>query len=220
MVVPSRSARSGAGIIRQFTHAGVWVLTGGAMILLMLQVVACRSQVAQLRVEARQASSQIQIGELEHVALVKVLKALKWDESFMPGTIAIADSQATHDQVKDGVYYLIATTCGACPKNYPALERLHEVAPGRINVVALDAGSGDLGDYAVAHGLNMPVWGSVVGRLTSNIPSYATPVTLLFRNGRLVRLVTGPIDERTEAYLAANVRNDGTVGRENRHLDP
>lgn len=206
-VMPSRSGRSRPDVIHRLTHAGMWVLTGGALVMLMFRVVAYRGQVARLQADARDASIQLQIGELEHVALVKVLKSLEWNGAFMRGTLAVADSQATRDQVVDGVYYLIATTCGACPKNYPALARLHGAAPGRVNIVALDEGSVDLNDYALAHGLDMPVWGNVSGRMTSNIPPYATPVTLLFRSGRLVSLVTGRIDERTETYLAANVKD-------------
>ena len=154
----------------------------------------------EMRVGAR-------IAVLEHGALVEAINNRGWDGTFLHGRSVTTNRDILFESVRDAVYYIIRSTCSACPLNYPAMTRLAREAPGRVFIVALDDSAVDLREYVSKFAQPAPTLSSASGRLLQNLPDYATPVTLLFRQGRLVSLVTGKVDERSEAFLLANLQN-------------
>lgn len=178
-----------------------------AVVLLLFKYDGSQRALRAISQELGKMQTGARIASLEHGALIHAINGQGWKGAFLLGRLATSGSPISVEPVQDGIYYIISSTCGACPSNYPAIKRLSHQAPGRVLIVALDDSTVDLRSYASKFALELPLVGSASGRLMQNLPTYATPITLLFRKGRLATLITGKVDERAESLLLTNVRD-------------
>jgi hypothetical protein len=153
--------------------------------------------------ELRAARESLAVARVERGAFLELANEKGWTGGFLTGIVAQSGGSVSYERPPDGIYYLIRSTCAACPVNFPAIDRLRAAAPERILIVAYDEAARSLNGYIEQHGVTAPVIHEARGRLVSNIREYATPLTMRFEGGRLVELITGRIDQDTESHLAS-----------------
>ena len=101
--------------------------------------------------------------------------------------------------------YVIARACGKCPANFPFLARLERSQPGTVIGISVVDESEQLVEYVAKHDLPFPVVASKGGWIHDAIPRHGTPITMLVRDGMLVDLATGELDEEQARVFALQV---------------
>lgn len=142
---------------------------------------------------------------LEHHAFLEVLNRSGWEHPFLEGWDRAADTSVSLVQPQDGIYYIIRTTCGACPLNFPALSRIHQSYPFALTVVTLDNDGSDIEDYVTRFAPPTVPLSLVRGGLLAKVPDYSTPILIAIAEGVIVELVTGRIDSVAERRILSTL---------------
>ena len=174
-------------VVHRSRSAALLVIVLAGLISLLARNRSSEAQLKAVMVSMQDLTGQIAVARLEDAAFVEAVNRQAWGGPFLGGHHVQAGSDIRIDRPDDGIYYMIRSTCQACPRNYPVIKRLSDSLPGKVFIVSLDDSAASLVPYAAEHGLTSMLVGSSHGHLLTNIPEYATPITLLFKDGKLVK---------------------------------
>jgi len=162
-------------------------------------------------VEARRIERSLRT---ERTALVASLGRITPSEPYLVGRDVVGDTMLRVIRPKDGVYYLIATTCAACSRNLPFLDSLSQGSGvGGVFVLALQRDKATVKDYAQRHRIGVPVVTELEGFLPAAVPKYVTPLTTIVWDGRITSFIAGDIQPRDKMEILASFEARRIKGR-------
>ncbi|HEX7025137.1 MAG TPA: hypothetical protein VF187_10005 [Gemmatimonadales bacterium] len=141
----------------------------------------------------------------ERTALVASLGQVPPSEPYLVGMDVVADTVVQLDRPRDGVYYLIATTCAACARNLPSLDSLAMGSGGGgVFILALQSNPTVVKEYAHQHRIRVPVLSQLKGFLAAAIPKFVTPLTTIVWDGKITSFIPGDIGTRERSELRSS----------------
>lgn len=145
--------------------------------------------------------------ELEHLSYFFRSQAAHIGSPFAGGIDVVGDTAIQLVRPHDGLYYAIQTSCPACSRNFPFIERLRRESPETFGVFILsftDSAS-VLREYALEQRLASAVLAQLAGGITELFPGYGTPFAIAVLDGCIVLTAAGefsPSEQREFEILA------------------
>lgn len=177
-------------------HPLVWVTVASCGVLVARSIYVERSLTRELGVAQAELESSTRLRATERNernALVRVLGGIAPYEPFLVGVQVSSGEPIRLESPRDGIYYLVDPGCAACAANFPFLDSLAAEGASVI-VYSRDGSEEELGRYASTSGVSLPFVADPGGFVEAITPRWATPLTLVFRAGRLVALIPGRLD--------------------------
>lgn len=167
------------------------------------------------RAELRRASENLATtqdllrqAQLDRRHLFHKIASIPLEGEFLTGTLASDAHTMKVEKPQTGIYYLMNSSCGVCPRNYDFLVRASKRGLFVVGLAPNDNFEA-LRGHVARNELSLPVLYEPGGALMDMIPLYGTPLTLVFRGSELVHLRGGVLTSEDQEVILA-LADDGT----------
>lgn len=153
--------------------------------------------------------------QTERAALVRTIAGMPVTAPFIEGVVAENARSIRLNAPEDGLYYLMSPECAACAMNLPFLDSLAAAGGVRVIAFARDAKAATLRQYALRHSSSITFVASPRGYIEQVTPRWATPVSIVVREGRVQSILPGRISdaEKRELLTQRDVARSDDVGK-------
>lgn len=191
---------------RSLFDSMVVVVLAAVLIYTGLELRSTRAMLLQVRAESREVRDSATVWRMESRAGHHLLYTIP-----LPSTISainVADGvRSSLEFSGQRVFYIVSPTCPACEENFPAISELEQSYPGHVAVLTTALPDEAARVYSDQLGI-IPVYSVPGDELSSIVSNAVTPITLMTRERRRIRLWYGKVSEQVRLTLNSMLESE------------